>query len=54
MHFWRTHENLRYFAGGLSYTWNAVTSLGENKVIQHPLPYTSFCETQWRHSVKTR
>ena len=32
---------------------NAVTSLGENKVIYHPLPHTSFCETQWRHSVKT-
>ena len=34
--------------------WNAVTSLGENNVIEHPLPHTSFCETQWRHSVKTR
>ena len=34
--------------------WNTVTSLGENKVIYYPLPHTSFCETQWRHSVKTR
>ena len=34
--------------------WNAVTSLGENKVIYDPLPHISFCETQWRHSVKTR
>ena len=34
--------------------WNAVTSLGENKVIKHPLPHSSFCDTQWRHSVKTR
>ena len=29
-------------------------SLGENKVIKDPLPHTSLCETQWRHSVKIR
>ena len=34
--------------------WSAVTSLGKNKVIEYPLPYTSFCEAQWRHSVKTK
>ena len=34
--------------------WNAVKSLCENRVIWQPLPHTSFCETQWRHSVKTR
>ena len=33
---------------------HAVTSLGENKVIKHPLPHTSFCKTQWHHSVRTR
>ena len=34
--------------------WNAVTSLGESTVIYHPLSHASFCETQWRHSVKAR
>ena len=43
-----------YFSSFNYILWNAVTSLGENKVILHPLPHTPFCETQWRHSVKTR
>ena len=44
-----------YLAGDwVGILWNAVTSLGENKVIYHPLPHTSFSETHWRHSVKSR
>ena len=38
----------------ISIMWNAVTTLGENKVIKHPFSHTSFCETQWCHLVKTR
>ena len=49
----RTWQFLRPYHNA-AILWNAVTSLGENNAISDPLPDTSFCETQWRHSVKTR